>query len=128
MLHEGMTLGIMYVGCFLNSSNNRLYWYPLACATNFTLILAYIITYRLCKLFLSPAAVLQFTESDYSSVENVGRIRPLLQLLTNIATDLTVVAVPVNYTFLNDSSSPILDAVPEVPNFDPRRPIIAASK
>ena len=65
-------------------------------------------------------------------MENVERISPLLQLLTNIATELTVVAVPVNYTFLNDSSSPtlraILDAVPEVPEFDPRRPIIAASK
>ena len=61
-------------------------------------------------------------------MESEERITPSLQLLTNIATELTVVAVPVNYTFLNDSSSPILDAVPGVPNFDSRRPIIAASK
>ena len=61
-------------------------------------------------------------------MESAERITPSLQLLTNIATNLTVVAVPVNYTFLNDSGSPILNAVPEVPNFDPRRPIIAASK
>ena len=61
-------------------------------------------------------------------MESAERITPSLQLLTNIATELTVVAVPVNYTFLNDSNSPILGAVPEVPNFDPRRPIIAASK
>ncbi len=76
----------------------------------------------------SPVAVLQFTESDYSNVEGTGRISLLLQLLTNIATDLTVVAVPVNYTSLNDSQSPILDVIPDIPNYDPRRPINATSK
>ncbi len=85
--------------------------------------------YMLCGLqTLSPAAVLQFVEPDYATVEGMGFIRPLVQLLTNIATDLTVAATPVDYTFLNDSQSPILDVIPSVANYDPRRPINATSK
>ena len=54
-----------------------------------------------------------------------------MQLLTNIATDLTVAAIPVNYTFVHDSQSSlsdILDVLPDVPDYNPTRPIIATSK
>ncbi len=78
--------------------------------------------------FISPAAVLQFANPDYATVEGMGFIRPLVQLLTNIATDLTVVATPVNYASVNNSQSPVLDVIPFVPNYNPRRPINATSK
>ena len=65
------------------------------------------------------------------SIEGDEVIHPGVQLLTNIATDLTVVAIPVNYTFVNDSLSPltyILDVIPNVPDYNPNRPINATSK
>ena len=77
---------------------------------------------------LCPDARLQFTESDYTSTETEMTISPSVQLLTNIATDLTVVAVAVNYTFLNDSRSPLLGVIPDVADYNPRRPINATSK
>ncbi len=77
---------------------------------------------------LSPEAVLQFTDSDHSSIESEEVISPLVQLLTNIATDLTVAAIPVNYTVLNDSQSHILGALPDVPDYNRNRPINARSK
>ena len=79
-------------------------------------------------------AVLQFTESDYSSSEDMEVLSPSIQLLTNIATDLTVVAISVNYTSVNDSraQSPLADAIllaiPAVPDYNPRRPVNATSK
>ncbi len=73
-------------------------------------------------------AVLQFTDSVFSIVEGMRIIHPLVQLLTNIATDLTVVATPVDYASVNNSQSPVLDVIPVVPNYDPRRPIIATSE
>ena len=104
---------------------------PSPCVTYFTHTSAHIyynnITWAPNSL-PSPEAVLQFTESDYSNVEGLGIISLSVQLNTNIGTDLTVVAVPVNYTFLNDSQSPILDVIPDIPNYDPRRPINATSK
>ncbi len=77
---------------------------------------------------LSPEAVLQFANSHYSSIESEKVISPLVQLLTNIATDLTVAAIPVNYTVLNDSQSHILGALPDVPDYNRNRPINARSK
>ena len=77
---------------------------------------------------LSPEAVLQFTDSYHTSIESEVVISPLVQLLTNIATDLTVAAIPVNYTFVNDSNSPLLDVIPDVPDYNPNRPINATSK
>ena len=97
-------------------------------ATNFTRTSAHILYVMWASNSLSPAAVLQFVEPDYATVEGMGFRRPLVQLLTNIATDLTVAAVPVDYTSLNDSQSPILDVIPSVANYDPRRPINATSK
>ena len=74
---------------------------------------------------LSSVAVLQFTESDYSNSESLRVISPSIQLSTNIATDLIVEAVPLNFTFVNDSQL----ALPVTfPNFTPRRPFIATSK
>ena len=77
---------------------------------------------------LSPEALVQFTESDYSSIERDEVIHPSVQLLTNIATNLTVVAIPVSYTTVNDSQSPILAVIPDVPDYNPNRPINATSK
>ena len=55
-----------------------------------------------------------------------------MQLLTDIATDVTVAAIPVNYTFVNDSRSPLSDnilrVIPNVPDYNPNRPINATSE
>ena len=51
-----------------------------------------------------------------------------MQLLTGIATDVTVAAIPVNYTFVNDSRSSLLDIIPHVPDYNNRRPINATSE
>ncbi len=99
---------------------------PLALRDQFHTIIHYL--YYMCFILSSPAAVLQFIDSVYSSVEGMRIIRPFVQLLTNIGTDLTVVATPVDYASVNNSQSPVLDVIPVVPSFNFRRPIIATSK
>ena len=49
-------------------------------------------------LFCYSDATLRFTESDYFNREDLLFIAPVVQLLTLIATDLTVRIVPLNIT------------------------------
>ena len=79
-------------------------------------------------LFPHLAALLQFTESDYSNVESALRITTTVQLLTSIATPLTVELVPVNYTDVNTTGKPLPQSFPKIPAYNPRRPTIANSK
>ena len=71
-------------------------------------------------------ATLQFTDSTYSNLESVEVIRPVVQLLTNIATDLTVRIVPVNIT--EALTRPLPSAFPVILPFDPNAPNIATSE
>ena len=59
----------------------------------------YYIMHSLC----SSAVSIQFTEVDYSRTEDLGFIRPQLQLSTPIATDLIVEVVPLNLTYARDN-------------------------
>ena len=80
----------------------------------------------LCIIFCYSDAILQFTESDYLNVEGELAIVPLVQLLTVIATNLTVQIVPVNITEALARDLPA--DFPTIPPFNPRRPNIATSK
>ena len=71
-------------------------------------------------------ATLQFLDSSYSNLESAEVIRPAVQLLTNIATDLTVRIVPVDIT--EALTRPLPSAFPAIPPFNPRAPNIATSE
>jgi hypothetical protein len=70
-------------------------------------------------------ATLQFTESDYSNREDMLFIAPVVQLLTTIATDLTVRIVPVNTTVA--LTRPLPSDFPTIPPFNPDAPNVATS-
>ena len=70
-------------------------------------------------------AVLQFTETDYSSPENLLFIRPVVQLLTEIATDLTVQVVPIS---IGEAMDRNLTSLLSIEPFNPREPNIATRK
>ena len=73
-------------------------------------------------------AILQFLDFTYSNSESGEVIRPMVNLLGNISTDLTVAVVPVNYSEVIDRNLPLPIGFPSVPAFDPRAPNIATSK
>ena len=77
-------------------------------------------------LFRYSDDTLQFTESDYSNPEGALSITPVVQLLTGIATDLTVRIVPLNIT--QARTRQLIPALPTIPDFDSDRPNIATSK
>ena len=78
--------------------------------------------------FLHSAAALQFTQSDYSNSEGARRVTTSVQLLTKIATPLTVELVPVNYTYVNNTHKPLPLSFPRIAEYNRRRPITANSK
>ena len=53
-----------------------------------------------CFSIMYAVASLQFTESGYSGIESSRKITTIVQLLTDIATDLIIAVVPVNFTFV----------------------------
>ena len=77
-------------------------------------------------LFCYSDATLQFTGSDYSNREDMLFIAPVVQLLTTIATDLTVRIVPVNIT--EALARPLPSDFPTISPFNPNAPNIATSK
>ena len=79
----------------------------------------YIILYYGLSFF--SAAILRFTEIDYSNVEGRNFIQPKLQLSTTIAVDLVIEVIPLNLNVARDLGQlPIsLDPIRTDPNFDP---------
>ena len=77
-------------------------------------------------LFCFSVATLQFTEREYSSTERELVIVPVVKLLTDIATDLTVRIVPLNITEALARDLP--SAFPTIHPFNPSLPNIATSK
>ena len=76
--------------------------------------------------FCYSDATLQFLDSVYSIVESELFIVPVVQLLTEIATDVTVRIVPVNITEALARELP--STFPTIPPFDRRVPYNATSK
>ena len=106
---------ILQVACFRQS-------------LEYHLVVYYLVTYcaLCCACSVFSDATLQFTDSTYSNLESAEVIRPAVQLLTNIATDLTVRIVPVNIT--EALTRPLPSAFPTIPPFNPRTPNIATSE
>ena len=87
-----------------------------------------ILSITLSAFCCSSDATLQFLDSTYSNLESAEVIRPMVQLLSTIAADLTVAVVPVNYSEVINRNLPLPPSFPAVPAFNPRRPSIATSK
>ena len=79
-----------------------------------------------CSVVFHSATTLQFTEADYSNSESALAIKPAVQLLTGIATNLTVQIVPISIS--EASNRNLLPTLPTLPAFNPRAPNIATSK
>ena len=77
-------------------------------------------------IFCYTDATLQFLESDFSNPEGEQVIVPVVELLTGIATNLTVRIVPINISEVMDRN--LLPALPTIPDFNPRAPNVATSK
>lgn len=60
----------------------------------------------------------QFTESDYNATEGNRAVAVEVKRNLSIATNVTLRITPVNFTEVNST-------FPDVPNFNPVRPIIA---